>query len=337
MKVFSRISILIVSLGMGASALASSSLPGEQKAPIQYYQQSLDSQPKQQAAASSSANVPQAEQRILGARRITADNQMAYPQQARTGLVQAQNQAHVSASKQAVKPQSSKPQASSASLGANNSVRQQILDDAKQQQALEAQLDTLNQNGLLYQQRTNTQIEQLTHSLKGMQDQIKQLNQALYLLNQEVVGLNKQPVIHTAALSTNTASSTTANPIVNYWRQHRSWSFYGAAIALLLVLTMLVWMVWPKRKKASAAYHHQPAPMPTQTADIESTDDTQAEYDYMGSTESIPAKLNLARAYIAMEDYQAAKKVIAEVLNEGDSQQIQQAEGLAKTLEQADT
>ena len=44
------------------------------------------------------------------------------------------------------------------------------------------------------------------------------------------------------------------------------------------------------------------------------------EYDFMGSSEGIPAKLDLARAYIAMEDFTAARETLAEILGEGSEE-----------------
>lgn len=54
-------------------------------------------------------------------------------------------------------------------------------------------------------------------------------------------------------------------------------------------------------------------------------DDTKSEYDFMGSDEAIPAKLDLARAYVAMEDYKAAQEVINQIMQKGNEKQKQEA------------
>ena len=54
--------------------------------------------------------------------------------------------------------------------------------------------------------------------------------------------------------------------------------------------------------------------------------DTEQEYDFMGSKEAVPAKLDLARAYVAMQDYQQAKTVLKEVLEQGSADQKQTAQ-----------
>lgn len=64
----------------------------------------------------------------------------------------------------------------------------------------------------------------------------------------------------------------------------------------------------------------------------EDLDDEKDEYDFMGSEEGIPAKLDLARAYIAMQDVPAAKSVLVEILNKGSERQQQQAEELLAEL-----
>ncbi|MBT8506726.1 hypothetical protein B1F79_04535 [Coxiella-like endosymbiont of Rhipicephalus sanguineus] len=64
----------------------------------------------------------------------------------------------------------------------------------------------------------------------------------------------------------------------------------------------------------------------------ESVGDTGEEYDYMGSLESIPAKINLARTYIAMEDQGTARRVLKQVLQSGNKEQRKEAEELLKDL-----
>jgi len=58
----------------------------------------------------------------------------------------------------------------------------------------------------------------------------------------------------------------------------------------------------------------------------------EGEFDYMNSPEALPAKLDLARAYIQMEDNQEARKILREVLEKGDKAQIKQAHDLLNQL-----
>ena len=72
-----------------------------------------------------------------------------------------------------------------------------------------------------------------------------------------------------------------------------------------------------------------PTPDPTVRED-------QEEYDYIGSPEGIAAKIDLARAYRDMQDYQAARKVLAEVVRHGDAGQVEAAQELLNRLEPND-
>ncbi len=56
----------------------------------------------------------------------------------------------------------------------------------------------------------------------------------------------------------------------------------------------------------------------------------------MGTQEAVPAKLDLARAYLAMEDYRSAHHVLVQVINLGNLSQRQEAESLMKQIPSSD-
>jgi FimV-like protein len=58
----------------------------------------------------------------------------------------------------------------------------------------------------------------------------------------------------------------------------------------------------------------------------------QDEYDYMASDESIPSKLDLARVYMDMGDFSAAKNILKDVLLKGNKQQQEGANDLLVKL-----
>lgn len=77
----------------------------------------------------------------------------------------------------------------------------------------------------------------------------------------------------------------------------------------------------------------EPAAQSEETAsEATDVDDTESEYDFMNSVEAIPAKLDLARAYIAMEDYKAAREALEQVISGGDKEQQQEARELLETI-----
>ena len=111
------------------------------------------------------------------------------------------------------------------------------------------------------------------------------------------------------------------------------YTVYGLA-ALVVLLALLSMARRPKKtaKNKTAAASAKQTPDTGKTIKIE--DDTAGEYDFMGSSEGIPAKLDLARAYIAMEDFTAARETLAEILGEGSEEHRQEARSLLKKINQ---
>lgn len=102
-----------------------------------------------------------------------------------------------------------------------------------------------------------------------------------------------------------------------------------AVIALALLVLILGTILFAKRrKKPVATVVEQPASAKTEKV----VDDTQSEYDFMGSSEGIPAKLDLARAYIAMEDYVAARESLTAIVKEGSDEQRREANALLNKI-----
>ena len=94
----------------------------------------------------------------------------------------------------------------------------------------------------------------------------------------------------------------------------------------------------PIEKQPPASLHEKPGPAKKQgdsaAAHAEEAGELSEEgdYDYMSTDEAIPAKLDLARAYIDMEDFAAAKEVLQEVLKQGDQGQRNEAQLLLAKL-----
>lgn len=66
--------------------------------------------------------------------------------------------------------------------------------------------------------------------------------------------------------------------------------------------------------------------------ELSEENDIRDEYDFMSTQQAIPAKLDLARAYIDMGDPAAARKVLQEVLLNGDETQVHEAKQLMLNL-----
>ncbi len=195
---------------------------------------------------------------------------------------------------------------------------QTAIVDQQSASVLQAELTQLNQNTVLYQQKTDAEFEDLSNKNQMMQEQLQQLTQALGLMNQEVMHLKQMnEALHQVAdKQASAASSFNLKQWLNDWQNKLG--TLGIWIAAIIVILLLIWILWPRRKKISPI--------------IAAEDDTKVEYDYMGSNESIPAKLNLARAYIAMEDYVAARTVLDEVTQFGNREQQAQADEMRKLI-----
>ncbi|MBN2689927.1 MAG: hypothetical protein JXR42_04965 [Gammaproteobacteria bacterium] len=70
-----------------------------------------------------------------------------------------------------------------------------------------------------------------------------------------------------------------------------------------------------------------------QSRSREKDEENLSEYDFMGSREGIPAKLDLARAYVDMGDVESAKEVLAEILKNGSIDQQSEAREILVDIE----
>ena len=198
---------------------------------------------------------------------------------------------------------------------------------------LQAELTQLNQNNLQFQQKAEERIIALNDKNQQLQHRLQILEQAMTLLNQELIQLKQ--VGNTANQLQQSTATEKTGLLVNFrqWfvRLHQVLGPTGYNVAMgaaIVVLLLLLWALWPRRKKSATNRSHFDAH--PKVGDV--LDDTKEEYDYMGSAESMPAKINLARTYIAMEDYDAARKVLKEVNKHGDPKQQLEADELINEL-----
>lgn len=201
--------------------------------------------------------------------------------------------------------------------------------DATTASELQDRLAQVGQAGLLYQQETNQRIEGVSDNIAKMQAQLNQLTQALALINQEVARVSGQASAVLPGLSSGSTTTQEINRFV-FWSQE-----YALYIIAVLLLT-IVYLMATRRSTGARSERSAASVAPTASGaasisldeDDDSDDDIKDEYDFMGSTEAIPAKLDLAHAYIAMEDFKAARKVLRQVIASGNVAQQQEAKGI---------
>lgn len=203
-------------------------------------------------------------------------------------------------------------------LSSSSSSSQQTANLATEVQTVQANLSQFTQSYLLAQQESKQELALLEQKTVALQAEIEQLLMVLKTLSQQVDQVKGQMSSNQQQLSQLSHRSFVQNLLgdSNAFLQN-----YNNILLILLVLILLMswWLVRRLKKqrallKAARTTHEE--------------DDTKSEYDFMGSSEGIPAQLDLVRAYMAMENYGAARGVLEQVLAKGDAVQQQQARDL---------
>ena len=102
-----------------------------------------------------------------------------------------------------------------------------------------------------------------------------------------------------------------------------------SVLMMFLILMGCVERQTPTKKIAKVTKQPKAQPQPMPELKREAQDE---EYDFMGSQEAVPARFNLAEAYMQMREFQQAKRVLEGILDQGDSDQRQKASALLSQL-----
>jgi FimV-like protein len=194
---------------------------------------------------------------------------------------------------------------------------------------LQAQLDKLSQTNVVFQHQASQRIADLSDKSAAMQSKLAQLAQVLSLLNKEVGQLGSQiqaaqVTLKGASDSVSVSASQKLLSKLPVSDQTIQYSLYGVMGLLGIVILLLLF------KRSRPCHCADAGCVPGCCDDADCSDD---DYDFMDGEESHQSKLDLARAYIAMEDYKAAKKVLNDVLKHGDDAQKAEASELMKRVQ----
>jgi FimV-like protein len=158
--------------------------------------------------------------------------------------------------------------------------------------------------------QTQSRLTTLTRQTKTLETKVNQLATQLEGVTKQVTQL----VGKNLEAATGTGETTPSyNRLLFNNLKNSSW---GLSVGIL-TLILLTYFLFRSFKPVSRAKNS-----------ITEKD----EYDYMGSQESISTKLDLARTYVDMGDNRAAKKVLKEVLQNGDEAQCRHAHDLLKKI-----
>lgn len=195
----------------------------------------------------------------------------------------------------------------------------------------QTQLSSLRESNLLFQQKSLQSLRELAQKNVAVTTQLATINQILASLTSELDDLKAaQAQIQAHRKSAQDHESLNAK---QGWRQLletigiSGYFNLGGAALLVFCLGFLAGRTRYSQKQSNV--------QPADSASPESTeDDTKDEYDFMSSNEAIPAMLDLARSYIAMEDYDQARAVLKAILVRGDDTQKDEANTLMDKISQ---
>lgn len=171
---------------------------------------------------------------------------------------------------------------------------------------LQVKNEIAKQNVILKKQIDDETKDSLSKMDQQYQARLANIEQHNLALQNQITGLSQQ---------LSTLQNEINEPI--YIKLRDSLGGYGLYIAVgIIVVLFLLLFLWLSpsgtAKKTKAKIDK----------------DTESEYDFMGSSEGIPAKLDLARAYIDMGDNKAARDILDEIIKQGNKEQQEEAQEL---------
>lgn len=161
-----------------------------------------------------------------------------------------------------------------------------------------------------------TRIQNLMATNQAMVSAIRAINQNVTILQQQMMELES---LHPSQASNGLMQILQNQDVISLL------SLGGVAI-LLLAMGVLIGRKVVQKAESVAALSQKRV-----RADV-LDDDTKTEYDFMSSDEAIPAKLDLARAYIAMNDEEQARMVLTAVIEKGNQEQRSEALSLIQAM-----
>jgi FimV-like protein len=194
----------------------------------------------------------------------------------------------------------------------NQAPASSAMDESAQGTLLLSRVMQVNQDFLNFQSKTEDQINQLQSDNQKLSQQESSLAAQLAMVQTKIDGAVQQ------VSQENQVSKPQAMDSVSTIEQNiGTIPFYIIVGIFILLVVIIILLLLPKKKPAVEL----------------AKPDVKSDYDYLSTKEAIPAKLDLARSYIVMEDFEAAKKVLEEVQKEGDDKQKALAADLLKECE----
>lgn len=177
----------------------------------------------------------------------------------------------------------------------------------------QGQVSQLAESTLAYEQQTDQRIQNLDGSNQVIGSELQTLNQNVAQLQQKI------NVLQTRRISS-------LNGFFHVMNEKDLVIFVSFGAASILLLGFGIWMgrLMHRSSHVDVVNNNN---LNRSARDL-LTDDAKSEFDFMATREAIPAKLDLARSYMVMKDYEQAGAVLKTVLEKGDEEQRMVAEAL---------
>ena len=178
-------------------------------------------------------------------------------------------------------------------------------------QALQSQITRLAQLSSSTQQQLSERIDASYEQNDLQAKQLKQLTETQQQIQVVITQLNKQLISQSA---TKTTVSSGFMPLISL-----VWLVILSLVVVALIVTQVLSLRTIKRLPRGQ----------------DACKELDEEYDFMATQEAMPAKLDLARAYIEMGDDDQAKEVLAGIVASGQPEFVAQAKALLAMISQA--
>lgn len=192
------------------------------------------------------------------------------------------------------------------------------------------------------QEQLSRRIQELAESNQVMSTAIQSIDQSLSQLQQEINALSKQQAIEQQQWQSqphNKNNFLSTIPIVTILSsiiaEAKTPIGLGVIAAILLGCALMITRMIMRRadeRAFSSGKTVRTAQEKMTRPDALLDEDTKNEYDFMGTREAIPAKLDLARSYMEMNDHDQAYAILKTVMELGNENQRTEAQLLIQKI-----
>lgn len=182
--------------------------------------------------------------------------------------------------------------------------KKELRSQKSEENTIEKIKQAVIENAAQYQER----LEIMEKHNQELETELEELNTSISALKQEILKVHKENIEQHKSI----VLTWFLYPYTQYL--YNFFGILGLKLLAGLVLMLIIWWSYLNYKQNK----------------IQKNLRSQQNYDFMNGEEGANAKLDLAQAYIDMDDKESARKVIAEILEYGNDKQKKAAKELLK-------